>query len=214
MQHRASPMMDQHDSHDVGRQARVSAGSDLHGLLSRSTCRILAALLLFGLGSPSIGTAAEPDVASLEREVAALSALVQRLQARVDRLELQASSAGPSASDPARTEPAVTPQKSVQASAGAVSRAEAPAAPIAARRTEADSIGPSAQVQLRSNWAKIGAGMTSAEVSGLLGDPSRRLTLDGRSVWYYSYPSLGNGSVFFTDSGQVSSRQSPFVWGR
>ncbi len=213
MRHPARSTMAHQDRHNVGNRARESAASGVCRAVSVPSCTSLMALLLFGLGYSTFGHAAEPDVASLQRDVIALSELVQRLQARVDRLELQASSAGPSASDPARTEPAVTPQKSIQASAGIVSRAEVPAVPIAARRIEAAAIGPSAQVQLRSNWARIGAGMTSAEVSGLLGEPTRRLTLDGRSVWYYSYPALGNGSVFFTDSGQVSSRQSPFPWG-
>jgi hypothetical protein len=39
------------------------------------------------------------------------------------------------------------------------------------------------------------------------------LTIDGRTAWYYVYPATGTGSVFFTDSGRVSSRQSPFGWG-
>ena len=109
------------DRHNVGNRARESAASGVCRAVSVPSCTSLMALLLFGLGYSTFGHAAEPDVASLQRDVIALSELVQRLQARVDRLELQASSAGPSASDPARTEPAVTPQKSIQASAGIVS---------------------------------------------------------------------------------------------
>ena len=55
--------------------------------------------------------------------------------------------------------------------------------------------------------------MGESEVTALLGPPSKKFTLDGRTVWYYYYPATGNGSVFFTDSGRVSSRQSPFGWG-
>jgi outer membrane protein assembly factor BamE (lipoprotein component of BamABCDE complex) len=55
--------------------------------------------------------------------------------------------------------------------------------------------------------------MDQNAVIALLGDPSSRSTLDGRTVWYYIYPGTGRGSVFFTDAGRVSSRQSPFGLG-
>jgi outer membrane murein-binding lipoprotein Lpp len=201
------------DRRDVGNQARGSATGGVCRALRIPSRTNLFALLLLGLGCSTLGNAAEPDVASLQREVTALSTLVQRLQARVDRLELQASAAAPSASAPLRIAPAITTREPVRAAAGAVSRDEIPATPIAARRIAADSVEPSPLIQLQGHWAKISTGMTSAEVFGLLGEPTRRLNMDGRTVWYYSYPALGNGSVFFTDAGIVSSRQSPFPWG-
>jgi len=47
----------------------------------------------------------------------------------------------------------------------------------------------------------------------LLGAPSKKFILDGRRGWYYYYPGTGGGSVFFSDAGRVSSRQSPFGLG-
>jgi hypothetical protein len=66
---------------------------------------------------------------------------------------------------------------------------------------------------LRTNWSKIKADMDEGEVASLLGQPSKKFTLDGRNVWYYYYPGTGSGSVFFSDAGRVTSRQSPFgLW--
>jgi hypothetical protein len=69
------------------------------------------------------------------------------------------------------------------------------------------------EARLRMNWEKVGKDMDQGEVTRLLGAPSKKSTIDGRTVWYYAYPGTGGGSVFFTDAGRVSSRQSPFGWG-
>lgn len=71
----------------------------------------------------------------------------------------------------------------------------------------------SPEAALRASWGKIGQGLDAREVEALLGRPSRKLTLDGRTLWYYEYPGTGRGSVFFTDAGRVSSSQPPFGWG-
>jgi hypothetical protein len=173
-----------------------------------------ASLVLTGLAAMTSAHAAEPDVAGLEREVATLRAIVQRLQARVDRLEKVAPpSEDASAAGATRAAPALAMQASAQPEAHTAARAPTPAAPIAAQQLDAGASDPGPEARLRINWSKIAAGMSSTDVSSLLGEPSRRLTLDGRSVWYYIYPALGNGSVFFTASDRVSSHQSPFPWG-
>jgi hypothetical protein len=46
-------------------------------------------------------------------------------------------------------------------------------------------------------------------VRALLGAPEKVLRIDGALMWYYAYPGIGPGSVFFNASGKVSSRQSP-----
>jgi hypothetical protein len=46
-------------------------------------------------------------------------------------------------------------------------------------------------------------------VQALLGAPEKVMRIDGALVWYYVYPGIGPGSVFFNASGKVSSRQSP-----
>lgn len=160
-----------------------------------------AVFLLLGLASLPAARAGEPDVASLEREVAALKDVVQQLQARVDRLEGHSAFAEPAASG--------TPASAPPRASDAVTQA-APAVP--ALQPGADAAA-SAQAQLRVNWSRIRPGIDADEVSRLLGPPTSRLRLDGRNAWYYSYPAIGKGSVFFTDGGRVSSRQSPFGWG-
>ena len=119
----------------------------------------------------------------LEQQVKALTEQVHELQQRVDRLEGRTGSASPAA----------TP------------------APASATAPAVGYVSPEAA--LRGTWAKIKPDMAEAEVVALLGAPSKKFTLDGRRGWYYYYPGTGAGSVFFTDAGRVSSRQSPFGMG-
>src|SRR5207342_3134442 len=64
-------------------------------------------------------------------------------------------------------------------------------------------------VQLKQNWSQVEPGTPQDRVQALLGAPERVLRIDGALVWYYVYPGIGPGSVFFNASGKVSSRQSP-----
>ena len=61
----------------------------------------------------------------------------------------------------------------------------------------------------RKAWRQIKAGTAQTEVLRLLGEPTRRMSMAGRTAWYYRYPDAGPGSVFFNDGGTVSSLQSP-----
>ena len=162
------------------------------------------------LTCPSIGHAVEPEVASLQRDVLALTTLVQQLQARLSRLEGQASVAEQVQPNTPHLGASATPPASAP---GDVASSALAAVPIVTRRLDAGVGDAAPQAQLRINWSKVEQGMSSADVGLLLGEPTRRMALDGRSAWYYSYPALGNGSVFFTAAGRVSSRQSPFAWG-
>ena len=173
----------------------------------------LVLLVLLGTVSLPAARAAEPDVASLEREVAALQEVVQRLQAQVDRLESHPTPAEQSTSYAPRSAQPAASEAVSQPVSRATPKAALPAVPIAALESGADPLVTNPQAQLRANWSKIEPGIDSDEVSRLLGAPTKKLRLDGRNAWYYSYPALGNGSVFFTDVGRVSSRQSPFGWG-
>jgi hypothetical protein len=121
----------------------------------------------------------------LEQQVKALTEQVRELQQRVDRLEGRKTSAAPAAT------PAPAPASVLAPTTGYVS-------PEAA---------------LKNTWARIKPDMAEAEVVALLGEPSKKFDLDGRRGWYYYYPGTGAGSVFFTDAGRVSSRQSPFGLG-
>jgi hypothetical protein len=156
----------------------------------------LAVLIVLAFTGTPGARAAEPDNATLQLEVKVLREMVLDLQARVNRLE----GAPPSA---AQAAPAVTK------AAPAVHEA----APVAAAPLGANSDAANPEAALRANWSNVRQEMDQGEVTRLLGAPSKKFTIDGRTVWYYFYPATGTGSVFFTDQGRVSSRQSPFGWG-
>jgi hypothetical protein len=79
----------------------------------------------------------------------------------------------------------------------------APATPV---KPVADSI-----IALRESWSHVDKGMTQAQITGLLGAPTKELTIDGKMVWYYYYAGIGGSSVFFYSDGRVSSKQRPTV---
>jgi len=157
---------------------------------------ILSAWTLLG-SAPA--AAEEPDVAALRRQVNALEQQVRDLQARMRKLEGGGAEAAAPATPP---QPAAAPQPAV-----ALQPAVAPAPAVAG----AGYVSPEAA--LRQRWSNIKPAMADDRVAELLGQPSTKFKLDGRNVWYYYYPGTGGGSVFFTDSGKVSSSQSPFGWG-
>src|SRR6266581_8051142 len=56
---------------------------------------------------------------------------------------------------------------------------------------------------LQRNWSEIQPGTPQERVDALLGKPERVLRINGDLVWYYIYPGLGRGSVFFDGQGKV-----------
>ena len=121
------------------------------------------------------------DVDSLRQELGELKRAVEHLDSKLQRLEEQQS---PS---PLATSPA---------DAGAATPAREPPAPVGA-----------AGVQQR--WREIKYGMTTDQITVLLGSPQRTMDLNPKTVWYYSYPEIGNGSVVFTTEGGVVDWQLP-----
>jgi hypothetical protein len=92
---------------------------------------------------------------------------------------------------------------------------QSPASPTqaAGARPDPDSRSAHSIPLLKQNWSQIGPGTPREKVQSLLGPPEKVLRIDGSTVWYYAYPGIGRGSVFFTESGKVSSLQSPsFGW--
>jgi hypothetical protein len=90
-----------------------------------------------------------------------------------------------------------------------------PAAPV---RVEAGSSPSPAAIPdalqwrgaLREQWRSVKAGLSREEIRERLGTPSREYTLDGKPVWYYTSPGIGNGSVLFSRSGHtVAGWQHP-----
>jgi hypothetical protein len=146
--------------------------------------------------------AAAPDAGELQQEVAALRQMVLELQERVAHLEAGAPA----------------PPDSIVQSAVAAVPAAAPDSSPAVVPAPAGSNGAhpgyiSEEAVLKVNWSKVSKDMDQTAVIALLGSPSKVAKINGRTVWYYYYPGAGGGSVFFTDAGRVSSRQSPFGLG-
>jgi hypothetical protein len=143
---------------------------------------MLLCCTLFGSAS---AIAEEPDLTALRQQVNALEQQLHDVQAQLLRLE--------SAS------PAAAPQ-----------RAPAPNVAPTPAKIEAGYLSPEAA--LRQSWSNIKPEVADSKVAEMLGEPTKKLKLDGRDVWYYYYPGTGRGSVFFTDEGRVTSSQSPFSW--
>jgi len=160
---------------------------------------VVVSLALAGVSS---ARAADPENAVLQQEIKALKEMVHDLQQRVKVLEGRS----PVQPQPSPVQPQASPVPPQ------ASEAVPQAAPIAAAPLGATSGYVSPEAALRANWSKIVQDMDQGEVARLLGTPSKKFTLNGRTVWYYYYPATGGGSVFFTDAGRVSSRQSPFGW--
>jgi hypothetical protein len=147
------------------------------------------------------------DLDAQEQEIQALKAAVRSLESRVSQLEAGAAGSSPrSTTAPADAPLPLAAGTDANAAPTAPSEAPAPVVPAGTAYT-------SPEATLRSNWAQVTRGMDQQAVTRLLGAPSMKSTLDGRTVWFYTYPGTGRGSVFFTDAGKVSSRQSPFGLG-
>ena len=66
-------------------------------------------------------------------------------------------------------------------------------------------------VALQRDWSEVGRGTSKTRVEELLGKPERELRINGDLVWYFVYPGLGRGSVFFNSAGNVTATQPPRV---
>jgi hypothetical protein len=62
---------------------------------------------------------------------------------------------------------------------------------------------------LQRGWSEIKPGTPKARVDTLLGKPERVMHVNGDLVWYYVYPGLGRGSVFFSVDEKVTAVQAP-----
>ena len=62
---------------------------------------------------------------------------------------------------------------------------------------------------LRRKWSEIRPGTPKARVDAVLGAPERVMRINGDLVWYYVYPDVGRGSVFFSAEEKVTAVQPP-----
>jgi hypothetical protein len=156
-------------------------------LLSKS---LAASAIVLALISLPVVAEQSGELARLREEAAALQQSLDRVNARIRALENQSQDPAPSKN----VEPSQPPP--------------APPAPLA----EPTSLQPI--VSLKQNWSQVERGISQQKVQSLLGQPEKVLRIGGNTVWYYTYPGIGRGSVFFSDNGKVSSAQSPsFGWG-
>lgn len=64
-------------------------------------------------------------------------------------------------------------------------------------------------VAVHRSWSGIRPGISKERVSEALGAPGRVLRINGDLVWYYVYPGVGKGSVFFDREDKVTAVQAP-----
>jgi hypothetical protein len=149
---------------------------------------LLIVSLLLLLSSVPVAGAGSGEVGELRSEVTDLKRALERLQSRVDYLEQLLPVHAESA-------PQVTP-----------STAPAPAATPSPVTSEA---------VVRERWRKVAYDMTPDQVEALLGPANRTIKLDAKTVWHYSYPDIGSGSVVFSEGSGVTDWHAPpsgFLW--
>ncbi|MGC2520978.1 MAG: hypothetical protein WA373_17935 [Burkholderiales bacterium] len=154
----------------------------------------MACAILIALATPSAGADQTGELARLREEAAQIRQSLEKLEARIQALENQSPNQD--------SRPTESPRGS------AVPEQQAPG-PGAASPPTASPNDISSPVLLMQNWSQVQPGTREDRVRALLGEPERALRIDGNLVWYYVYPGIGRGSVFFNNDGKVSTTQSP-----
>ena len=183
-------------------------------MMSVRLIMIIAVLALTTLLSVMPAHAEAGNEAALKRQLEEVQQQLHELQLRVLRMESELGAAqAPSPATVPASMPSSTPAPSAVVAPSTVTRT-APA-PV---QVEAGTAPPPPAVPvafqwreiLNDQWHSVKAGMSGEEIRKLLGTPSREFTLDGKPVWYYSYPGIGNGSVMFSRDGHtVAGWQHP-----
>jgi hypothetical protein len=143
---------------------------------------------------------ADDDIAALRGRLDQIKEQVAEFETRLTALE---AARGSAAQLPPTGAVAATAAGATAASAAA--SAPAPVAPKATQPAAATA----PVVVPREQWRRVQAGLTMDEVNSLIGAPATTFVLAGKTVWYYYYPAIGAGSVFFDAHGRASSVQRP-----
>jgi hypothetical protein len=143
------------------------------------------AFLAFVAVAGSTARADSDADAALRQEIGELKHTLQQLGARVESLEQRLAG---------RPEP--TPQQTIEGTTAG-----------AARNDSSPPSAPGGTPQER--WKRITRGMSVEQVEALLGHPQRTVDMSPKTIWYYSYEGVGNGSVVFIKDGGVIDWQSP-----
>ena len=206
--------------------------------MSKRVVLILTALVLMATAAwMPVAQSEEGNEAALTRQLEDVRQQLHELQLKVQRMEAELDAAQAPSTVPA-PEPLATPEagnppfpasavppgtgatplpSSAPAPATVVPPAEVPSPPAAARAEAGTSPSPATATaalqwreSLKTQWHSVKAGMSGGEIRELLGAPSREYAIDGKPVWYYTYPGIGNGSVLFSRHGHtVAGWQHP-----
>jgi len=173
---------------------------------------VMAVLALSIMVSSMAARAEEGNEATLKRQLEEVRQQLHELQIKVLDME---SKLGTVQAPPPAADPASLPSSAPVTATVAPSNITRPSAPVRveAGTSPSPAVVPAAfqwREMLKDQWRNVKAGMSGEEIGKLLGTPSRELTLDGKPVWYYSYPGIGNGSVMFSRDGHtVAGWQHP-----
>jgi len=170
---------------------------------------VMAVLALSIMVSSMSARAEEGNEATLKRQLEEVHQQLHELQIKV--LDMESKLGTAQAPSPAAPVPSSAPVTATVAPSN-ITRSSAPVR-VEAGTSPSPAVVPAAfqwREMLKDQWRNVKAGMSGEEIGKLLGTPSRELTLDGKPVWYYSYPGIGNGSVMFSRDGHtVAGWQHP-----
>jgi hypothetical protein len=168
--------------------------------LARLTTGGVAVLcLVFATGAAH----ADDGVAALRANLDQIKQRVAEFETRLSALEAEHKSTAQLPQTGATLAPSAGP-----APASAPASAPVPAASVPPTATQ-PAAADAPVVVPRAQWRHVQAGLTMDEVNGLIGAPTKTFELSGKTVWYYYYPAIGAGSVFFDAHGRASSVQRP-----
>ena len=154
---------------------------------------------LFAVALVTGAARADDEIIALRGRLDQIKELVAEFEARLSAVEAARNSAAHS--PPAATTAA--PASELAPAAAAVPVTPPPASSARPAAGDAPVVVPRAQ------WRRVQSELTMDEVHGLIGAPTTTFELAGKTVWYYYYPGIGAGSVFFDARGRASSVQRP-----
>lgn len=137
---------------------------------------------------------ARADDQALARKVEALTQRVHALEQTVKQLQSSCAAATANANRTANAAPAgPPPRREVRREVARSSDGQIHSEPG----------------DIKEQWRKLRHDMSSEHVASLLGQPSRKFTLNGQTVWYYDYHGVGVGSVMLGHNMHVVDWQRP-----
>ncbi|MGB8326862.1 MAG: hypothetical protein WCE48_04715 [Steroidobacteraceae bacterium] len=162
---------------------------------ARDRARGALTLIVLALLAPA--ACADDEIAALRGQLEQIKSLVQGFDARLRALEA------------ARAQSPLIPRPTAPDASTSGLVAQGTPRPVTSTAHLAPTIDASTPVVPRLAWHRIHAGLTESDVQALIGPPTKVFELAGKTVWYYYYPSVGAGSVFFGSRGVASSVQRP-----